>query len=282
MNPIAKVIFATVSLALLLLFGINHFVLRTEDLSLSLTLKSMAHLRDAPPPEATSTGIDFTTEVVEVVKPQLSGSAGLNVGQAKSAPGPSAAVPNEVDQGDAEEKDEEDEEVDESDENVIEITEDSIPDADKPEGLDEKELLIARVEYSEEEAERMKADLKAREQEVLKKLGISTEPPPQPTPAIDVRYLVPSDCNSTGVALAPVTVKFRFESPSIKGGSLNVLEKIIAEYRLCRGGSFQLSKNPLGKVDESPALTQRRLDEIKYFFIQHSVPKTALEYPEEL
>jgi len=57
---------------------------------------------------------------------------------------------------------------------------------------------------------------------------------------------------------------------------------ILANYRLCQGGSFELSKNPLDKMDNGLMLAQLQMGELDYFFIQHSLPKQALEYPEEL
>lgn len=116
-------------------------------------------------------------------------------------------------------------------------------------------------------------------QERLKKtLGISKPLPP--VRAVDVVLEIPAECDVSDVVLAPLPVKYRHESPTIKGASLQELEILVAEYRKCDGGVFHLSHNPLGREDSTPALRQRRLDELKYFFLQHRMPKTALRFPE--
>ncbi len=119
------------------------------------------------------------------------------------------------------------------------------------------------------------ADSKDRLKESL---GMS-EPPPT-VRAVDVVYEIPSECDASAVLHAPIPVKYRYESPTIKGSSLAELELLIAEYRRCDGGIFHLSYNPLGKEDATPVLMQRRLDELKYYFLQHRVPKAALRFPE--
>lgn len=258
MNSFFKVVLATVPMALLLLWGINHFVLQTRDLPRSLDLKSSAYLRNTA-----SSGSDSEKNAAKIA------AADALLSQEKLAESEQSLAAQSDSELDPLATDAEPELKDSiEDAAVLAESEDESSDSDKDSTGTEAELAIS--------------DLKAREQAVLEKLGMSKAPPPPPTAAIDVAYSALAACEATAAALAPVTVKFRFDSPSIKGESLNVLETIVAEYRRCQGGSFQLSKNPLGKVDESPALTQRRLDELKYFFIQHSVPKTALEYPEEL
>ncbi|ASJ71433.1 hypothetical protein [Granulosicoccus antarcticus] len=105
------------------------------------------------------------------------------------------------------------------------------------------------------------------------------EPPP-PVRAVDVAFEIPANCDASDVVLAPLSVKYRYESPSIKGESIGELQSFAAEYHRCEGGIFRLSHNPLGREDSTPMLMQRRLDEIKYFFLQHRVPKSALKYPD--
>ena len=97
---------------------------------------------------------------------------------------------------------------------------------------------------------------------------------------MDVALEIPPECDANAILLAPLPVKYRHESPSIKGATLAELTLLIAEYRRCRGWLFHLSHNPLGKEDATPVLMQRRLDELKYYFLQHSVPKAALRFPE--
>lgn len=97
--------------------------------------------------------------------------------------------------------------------------------------------------------------------------------------AIDVTLEVSPYCDATVVALAPVAVQYRHESPTIKAGSLQALESLVAEYRKCQQSVFQLSESPLNHAETADSsLTQLRFDELKYFFIQHSVSKAALRY----
>lgn len=97
--------------------------------------------------------------------------------------------------------------------------------------------------------------------------------------AIDVTLEVSPYCDTTVVALPPVAVQYRHESPTIKAGSLQALESLVAEYRKCQQSIFQLSESPLNHAETADSsLTQLRFDELKYFFIQHSVSKAALRY----
>jgi hypothetical protein len=59
------------------------------------------------------------------------------------------------------------------------------------------------------------------------------------------------------------------------------LELLVAEFRRCGGGEFHFSSSPLAETDSTPLLVQMRMDELKYYFIQRSVPKSALRFPEE-
>jgi len=127
-------------------------------------------------------------------------------------------------------------------------------------------------------------ELQAREaarRQKLTELGIISGSEHEPTIAIDVKLQMPERCESVALAIVPVGVKFRFESSIIKGESLNDLESLVALYRECVSGRFILTQNPLGRADRTEMLTERRLDEIKYFFIQHSVPIDAVEFPEK-
>ena len=114
--------------------------------------------------------------------------------------------------------------------------------------------------------------------ETLLKETLGIDEPPPPVRAVDVSYSAPENCEASGVALAPVAVQYRLESPTITGASLRELELLMTEYRRCDGGQFQFAHNPLGKEDATPQLMQRRLDELKYFFLQHRVSETALRF----
>jgi hypothetical protein len=50
-------------------------------------------------------------------------------------------------------------------------------------------------------------------------------------------------------------------------------------YRRC-GGTLQLQHNPQGQADANELLKQRRQDEVKYYFLQRSIPKASIEFPE--
>lgn len=171
---------------------------------------------------------------------------------------------------DAPEEPSEDGEAEES-EKVAGETEEMV-DAEKSADAKESSDAEKPTEIEETPAE-------ARARALKEKLGIKTPKPP--TRAVDVMLVPSEDCDATGVALAPVSVAYRFESPTVKGASLQQLELLVAEYRRCPDSVFQLTQNSLGNEDASPTLTQMRFDELKYFFIQRSVSKTALTYPEQ-
>ncbi|MFK7855956.1 MAG: hypothetical protein AB8B79_17700 [Granulosicoccus sp.] len=271
MFSLFKVIFAAVPLVLLLLWGVNHFAFKNKDLPLVLDVKSRPYLLHTEEPTAE---IDDIADKENVAVAAAGSDDEVKIAAEAS---PAKLLNDEVSSTVSERADSE------SDAD-IDADADLIVEAQPTQGLE----LAAAVpvdgsgDATTTEAPTIKPSLEARQQAIRERLGISNTSAPAPTPAIDVQYLVPPGCQAGDVALAPVTISYRFNSPAIKGSSLNVLETIIAEYRLCGGGSFKMSRNPLAEADESPALGQRRLDELKYFFIQHSVPKSALEYPEDL
>jgi len=121
----------------------------------------------------------------------------------------------------------------------------------------------------------------ARRQRLIEVGIISSEKQEEPAIAIDVSLNMPEKCKGSDIAKVPIGVKFRHESSLIKGESLNDLESLVALYRDCASGQFLLAHNLLGRVDATEMLTQMRLDEIKYFFIQHSVSIDAVQFPEK-
>ena len=165
------------------------------------------------------------------------------------------------------------------------VEEESAPEHDEEAPrIDTTTVLTSAEDAGEESEETFDEDSDAtdvpldKENRLKEALGIS-EPPP-PVRAVDVLLETPSECDASDVVLAPLPVRYRHESPTIKGSSLGELELLVAEYRKCDGGVFHFSHNPLGKEDSTAALMQRRLDELKYFFLQHRVPKTALRFPD--
>ena len=128
--------------------------------------------------------------------------------------------------------------------------------------------------------EELEARAEARRRR-LAELGLIQEKPLEPTTAVDVSLLMPEKCKGAVIARVPIGLKYRYESSIIRGESLNALESLVALYRLCEQGDFVVTENPLGFEDATPALTQMRFDEVKYFFIQHSISIDAVQFPEE-
>lgn len=126
------------------------------------------------------------------------------------------------------------------------------------------------------------AALKATQNVAVAKVNqVAQLPRPQKpaSHAIDVTLEISPYCDAAVVAITPVSVQYRHESPTIKAGSLQELESLITVYRKCQQSIFQLSESPLNQAETTnSSLTQRRFDELKYFFIQHRVSKAALRY----
>jgi len=122
---------------------------------------------------------------------------------------------------------------------------------------------------------------KAARYQRLAELGLIQKKAPEPTIAVDVSLLLPEQCANAAIAKVPIGLKFRFESSIIKGESLNALESLVASYRECPAGMIVVAHNPLGREDATDSLKQLRLDEIKYFFIQHRVPIDMVKFPEK-
>ena len=155
---------------------------------------------------------------------------------------------------------------------VVEPEEDPVPDVASGEDDSERSTYL-----SDEELE---ARSEAR-RERLAELGLIQETPRKSTTAVDVSLLLPEHCNGAVTAKVPIGVKYRYESPIIRGESLNALESMVALYRLCEQGNFVVAENPLDFEDATPTLTQMRIDEVKYFFIQHRISIDAVQFPEE-
>lgn len=248
MNPIFKVVFACACVCLALYLVISEFLGGTDELKDTLDLKSLAHIR-----EGKSQARSIKTDVVVPVASE-----------------PEEPVRDDVDRPDAS--------------TVLPRTA----------GADSDEVLEQPVATQGEQADRQ--DVKqvladsselveemssAEAAEALMKETLGINAPKPPVRAVDVTYELPPNCEASAAALAPVAVQYRYESPTIKGASLRELEILMTEYRRCEGGAFQFAHNPLGKEDATLSLMQMRLDELKYFFLQHRVPKTALKFPDD-
>lgn len=137
-------------------------------------------------------------------------------------------------------------------------------------------LVVALKEPSTADDVPTESKAAAREQALMEKLGIRKPKPP--TIAADVTLNLSSDCDAGPAIQAPVAVKFRNNSPTIRGESLNALEVLVAEFRQCESGIFTISANPQAEADTTPGLMQMRFDELKYYFLQHSVSRSALKF----
>ncbi len=246
MNPITKALIACVAVCIALYFLVAEFLGTTNRLKVSLDVKSLAHTREDE------------NQAKPVKKPEL----------VAEAPAPAVEAPQ---------RDKTVERIDahsvlprsaSKEEEVIEEDKEGADD-----GVDDEAAEDTEVVGLEED--------KPSAAETLLKETLGIDEPPPPVRAVDVSYNAPENCEASSVALAPVAVQYRFESPTITGASLRELELLMTEYRRCDGGQFRFAQNPLGKEDATPQLMQRRLDELKYFFLQHRVSKTALRFPDD-
>ena len=129
-------------------------------------------------------------------------------------------------------------------------------------------------------AEEISLREKARQQRFAE-LGLISEKSPEPTVALDVSLIMPDECNDAAIARVPTGLKFRYESSIIRGESIIDLQSLVSLYKDCDQGEFVLDESALGSADADDSLQQKRLNEVKYFFIQNSVPIDAVSFPEE-
>jgi len=81
---------------------------------------------------------------------------------------------------------------------------------------------------------------------------------------------------------AEVPVLYRPNSSMIRDPGLYELRSPISVFEACNSGLKYLSENPLPEEIPVSTLTRRRLDELKYVFMQNGVPNSAMKYPEDL
>ena len=243
-SPLFQLLLITTIVGVGLWTGIKWFLQGTHEYSTTLNSQSLSYLREDP--AATEPADPKELETLNDTQSQPAATA-------TSAPAESdSKVDNKVKEPAGENEQEAEESL-----NVASQEEDAVR-------FGEKEMQ-----------ERENARL-----ERLAALGLVTEKQPEPTVAIDASLLMPAVCEGAALAQVPVNLKFRHESPIIRGESLNALESLVAMYRECREGEFVLVENPLGHEDATASLTQMRFDEVKYFFIQHSVSMDAVQFPE--
>lgn len=133
-----------------------------------------------------------------------------------------------------------------------------------------KESIFERIRPGKELA----ADVAARKM----KEAVGAQQTKPLTRAVDVQLVDAADCDLPEHILVPVSVQFRRDSYVPRAKSMRELELLVEAHRDCPTAILSISENPLGKVDATEALTQRRFDEVKYYFLQNSVPKGALRY----
>ncbi len=259
-SQLAQLLLLTVLVFIGLWLAIRSFVGATDDLSSSLDIRSLAYIRDDTPSDPTLVPVvpDEPMSPAEFAEPEPMATvdelavAGASDEETQGAEG---------DEEEAKEEEEGEEDEEEEEENN-----------DKEERAEERE----GSSLSDEE-------LAAREKvrrDKLAELGLLHEKPTE-TIAADVALIMPDECSGSAIAKVPAVLKFRFESSRIMGESLNVLESLLAVHRECEEGYFAVDKNPLGLVDSDDTLAQMRLDEIKYFFLQHNVSLDIVEFPTE-
>ena len=293
MNPLPKVTLAVVLVTLILYLGIDKFLGDTQELTDSMDVRALTYIRPEPVKEPEPEVVVLAPDrAPTVIAPERDLTGRIDA----------KTVLPEVEEVAATELSEESENDEDSAE-VDGVDEDKQPKsagqlAEEAEALALSELtpeseVVGEVDHDlmvsnkedEEDNEQAGQDTElvdspaVRQKQLLEKLGVR-EPKPA-TRAVDVRLETPENCDISGVALAPVSVQYRFESHMMRGVRMAELEILVSEYRRCDGGVFHFTRNSLGKVDSTPLLAQMRLDELKYFFVQHSVPKTALRYPED-
>ena len=98
--------------------------------------------------------------------------------------------------------------------------------------------------------------------------------------AVTVVLKLSESCTLNPSKKTRLPILYRIESPTIRTSSLTELRKMISHYRDCDRSMFYMSENPVRDGVGNGELAQLRFDELKYFFTQNSVPKSALNYPE--
>ncbi|MFT5893163.1 MAG: hypothetical protein ACI8VW_000028 [bacterium] len=99
-----------------------------------------------------------------------------------------------------------------------------------------------------------------------------------PEVAVIVELKIAEDCVKREGEQTSLPILYRFESPTIRTSSINELRSLVSQFRLCENSVFQMTQNTQNGVESNIQLAQMRFDELKYFFTQNNVPKSALQY----
>lgn len=257
-TPLAQLLLLTVLVGIGLWLSIRSFVGSTDDFASSIDARSLGYIRN-------NTQADPNLVSVTPKDP---------MSLATFAESESSLATKEELEADAESADDEEKEEDEEDED----------DEEDEEAEEEDNNDKVAQEQDREGSSLSEEELAAREKarrEKLEKLGLLREEPPELTIAADVSLVMPEECAGAAIAKVPAVLKFRFESSRIMGESRNVLESLLNVYRDCDQGYFTVEENPLGSKDADDTLAQMRLDEVKYFFLQHNISLDIVEFPTE-
>lgn len=302
-SPLAQLLLVSVLVGIGLWVGVKWFLGTTEDFSANIDVRSVGYLRNSADTVATSAPqSDVATPAPSSTGTPLEALARNTLasgnGQAVDTDDEILQLPLDGDRQTAtvdepvndevlEEPDSDADEVVEIEPVVILPSDDELEDEaqqarddaqrESREADDDTSDDRQKFTLSEEELETRRKARQAR----LAELGIIRKKAPEPTIAVDVSLDMPDRCAGAAVARVPVGLKFRYETAVMRGESLNVLQSLVALYRECEDGKFLVAENPLGRTDASDTLKQMRVDEVKYFFIQHSVSIDTVQFPEE-
>lgn len=109
-------------------------------------------------------------------------------------------------------------------------------------------------------------------------LGITEQQPAQAAVIVELKLAEGCVIKESEQTILPIW--YRFDSPTIRTSSVNELRSLVSQFRLCLSSEFHLTQTALTDVESNIELVQLRFNELKYFFTQSNVPKSALHYPE--
>ncbi len=293
-GPLAQLLLLSVFVAIGLWVGVKWFLGRTNELSSNNDMRAISSLREETnggaepkPAWAAVRSAEFVpSEPSQILErnsriESQSQTKDDEAQQKSSDEDEQASTDDEPAPEDAVEEAEE--EADEQIETleVIEVESESeqTPDGEAQQGA--RNESAGGRQASTLSGEELQSRQKAR-QARLAELGLIRKKAPPPTVAVDVSLDMPERCSGAALAKVPVGLKFRHETSVIRGESLNALQSLVALFRQCNDdGKFIVAENPLGRADATDTLRQMRIDEVKYFFIQHSVSIDTVQFPEE-
>jgi hypothetical protein len=96
--------------------------------------------------------------------------------------------------------------------------------------------------------------------------------------AVIVELKLTEGCLTEEGEQTSLPILYRFESPTIRTSSFNELRSLVSQFRRCEKNEFYMTQNTQSGVESNVELAQMRFNELKYFFTQNSVPKSALHY----